>query len=58
MARPALTSIDINIFELGYQAVRCLIKQIETPYAVAEQVRVPHKMIKRQSCKTIQMTKR
>jgi DNA-binding LacI/PurR family transcriptional regulator len=35
MARPALTSIDINIFELGYQAVRCLIKQIETPYAVA-----------------------
>ncbi|KZB90297.1 LacI family transcriptional regulator [Bacillus sp. VT 712] len=29
MARPALTSIDINIFELGYQAVRSLTKKIE-----------------------------
>lgn len=27
MARPALTSIDINIFELGYQAVRSLTKK-------------------------------
>ncbi|TYR79552.1 LacI family transcriptional regulator [Priestia megaterium] len=53
MARPALTSVDINIFELGYQAVRCLIKQIETPHLFAEQIRVPHKIVQRQSCKKI-----
>lgn len=53
LARPALTSVDINIFELGYQAVSCLIDQFEDPYQIAKQIKVPHKMIKRQSCKPL-----
>ncbi|WP_163071220.1 LacI family DNA-binding transcriptional regulator [Priestia flexa] len=51
MARPALTSIDINIFELGYQAVRSLTKKIETSSQPTESIRIPHSIVTRQSCK-------
>ncbi|MEC0667965.1 LacI family DNA-binding transcriptional regulator [Priestia flexa] len=51
MARPALTSIDINIFELGYQAVRSLTKKIEASSQPIESIRIPHSIVTRQSCK-------
>ncbi|QCS54248.1 LacI family DNA-binding transcriptional regulator [Priestia flexa] len=51
MARPALTSIDINIFELGYQAVRSLTKKIEASSQAIESIRIPHSIVTRQSCK-------
>lgn len=51
MARPALTSIDINIFELGYQAVRSLTKKIEASSQPIESIRIPHSIVTRHSCK-------
>ncbi|MBM7702615.1 LacI family DNA-binding transcriptional regulator [Metabacillus iocasae] len=53
LARPALTSVNINIFELGYQAIRSLIDQIESPYHIVKQIRIPHEIVERQSCKRI-----
>jgi DNA-binding LacI/PurR family transcriptional regulator len=51
--RPPLTSVDIDIFKLGYHAADCLLDQIKNPEQEAKQVIVPHKLIKRQTCQHI-----
>jgi len=48
---PALTSIDINIPELGYQAVTNLMAIINNPKEPVKRVIIPHTLIKRRSCK-------
>lgn|SRR5690625_2706953 len=48
---PALTSIDINIPELGYQAVTNLMAMINNPKEPVKRVIIPHTLIKRRSCK-------
>ncbi len=48
---PPLTSVEINIFGLGFEATNCLIEQINedaTPYG--KRVIVPHYLVIRQSC--------
>jgi DNA-binding LacI/PurR family transcriptional regulator len=53
---PPLTSVDINIYELGYQAANCLFEHIEDPSIAKEKVIVPHSIIVRSStsaCKKI-----
>ncbi len=48
---PPLTSVEINIFGLGFEATNCLIEQINedaTPYG--KRVIVPHYLVVRQSC--------
>ncbi|MFC3883475.1 LacI family DNA-binding transcriptional regulator [Bacillus songklensis] len=52
-AKPPLTSIDIDIFKLGYQAAGCLLDQIENSDQEAKRVIVPHKLIKRQTCQRL-----
>jgi len=47
MSRPPLTSVDINIFKLGYEASRNLIKHIEDPNEPYKRVIVPHEIVKR-----------
>ncbi|RSK26401.1 LacI family transcriptional regulator [Bacillus sp. HMF5848] len=54
ISRPPLTSVDIQIYQLGYQAGKSLIEEIETPSEVAKRVIVPHKLVKRQSCTPIE----
>ncbi|WP_408010656.1 LacI family DNA-binding transcriptional regulator [Pseudalkalibacillus sp. A8] len=49
LATPALTSVEINIYELGYQAVDGLLKSLEKPDAQASRVKVDHQIIIRQS---------
>jgi DNA-binding LacI/PurR family transcriptional regulator len=49
-SRPPLTSVDINIFQLGYEAVQCLIDSIDKPSQKPKRVTIPAKMIERQSC--------
>ncbi|RBW69514.1 LacI family DNA-binding transcriptional regulator [Bacillus taeanensis] len=49
-SRPPLTSVDINIFQLGFEAANCLIEKIKHPNALPKRITIPAKMIKRQSC--------
>lgn len=50
MAKPPLTSVDINIFELGYQASKSLIQMIENSNEPIKRMIIPHKLIERFSC--------
>lgn len=50
-SHPPLTSVDINIFELGYQAAKHLIEKINNPQEPAKRIIVPYKIIERSSCK-------
>ncbi|SDY31240.1 DNA-binding transcriptional regulator, LacI/PurR family [Evansella caseinilytica] len=53
LSTPPMTTVDINIFKLGYEAANCLIEQILHPEAEPKKVIIPHKLIKRQTCKSI-----
>lgn len=50
-SNPPLTSVEINIFGLGFEATNCLLEQISDnapPYG--KRVIVPHYLVVRQSC--------
>ncbi|MGN1400650.1 MAG: LacI family DNA-binding transcriptional regulator [Bacillus sp. (in: firmicutes)] len=49
-SRPALTSVDINIFQLGYQATACLIEKISNPDTPPKRITIETKIIERKSC--------
>ncbi len=51
LSSPPLTTVDIHIYELGFQATDCLIKKIHDPKQPTKKVIVPHKFIKRQTCR-------
>ncbi|KAF0818067.1 MULTISPECIES: LacI family DNA-binding transcriptional regulator [unclassified Cytobacillus] len=50
MSRPPLTSVDINIFDLGFESARSLIYRIENPREPVKRIIIPHKLVKRSSC--------
>lgn len=50
ISRPPLTSVDINIFQLGFEAARNLIQQIENPNEPIKRIIIPHTLVKRFSC--------
>lgn len=50
MSRPPLTSIDINIKELGYQAASSLIQLLKSENEPVKRIIIPHKLVIRQSC--------
>ncbi len=52
LSSPALTSVDIQIHQLGYEACKCLIEIIDQPNTPARRVIVPHHIVKRESCKS------
>ncbi len=49
LATPSLTSVDINIYELGYQAANTLLRSIEQPDSKPQMIKVKHHIIERQS---------
>lgn len=49
LSKPPLTSVDINIEELGYQAVKLLINKIKSPNGPAMRMIVPHHLMERSS---------
>jgi DNA-binding LacI/PurR family transcriptional regulator len=53
VSRPPLTSVDVNIYNLGLQSAKCLIEKINQPDEPAKRIIIPHKMIERNSCKKI-----
>ncbi len=50
MAKPPLTSVDINIFELGYQAAKNLIQMIENEKEPTKRLIISHRLVERSSC--------
>ncbi|PYZ97412.1 LacI family transcriptional regulator [Alteribacter lacisalsi] len=50
LSAPPMTTVDINIYSLGYEAATCLIEKIMHPAVTPKKVLIPHKLIKRQSC--------
>lgn len=47
LANPPLTSVDINIYQLGYEASKNIISKIEEPDEIEKSIIVPHKLIVR-----------
>jgi DNA-binding LacI/PurR family transcriptional regulator len=52
ISRPPLTTIEVNIYQLGFQAAKCLIEKIIQPLEPAKRIIVPFQMIERNSCTT------
>jgi DNA-binding LacI/PurR family transcriptional regulator len=53
MMNPPLTSVDIDIFKLGYQAAKSLIEKIQDPEEVTKHIIIPHRIVERASCSRI-----
>jgi len=49
-SRPPLTSVDINIFQLGYEAAKSLIQKVENPNEPVKRIIIPYQLVKRCSC--------
>ncbi len=52
LSYPALTSIDLNIFDLGYKAANCLITKLLTPSEPVKSPIIPHHIVERDSCQS------
>ncbi|WML49599.1 LacI family DNA-binding transcriptional regulator [Neobacillus sp. PS3-34] len=50
MSKPPLTSVDINIFDLGYQASKSLIQKIENKGEPTKRIIIAHRLVERLSC--------
>lgn len=46
-----LTSVDINSFQLGFEAASQLINHAENPNLLATKIVVPHRIVERSSCR-------
>lgn len=53
LASPQLTSIDVNSFQLGFEAASQLINHVETPNLMATKIIVPHSIVERTSCRRL-----
>ncbi|MEI4803138.1 LacI family DNA-binding transcriptional regulator [Bacillus sp. NPDC077411] len=50
IANPPLTTIDVNIYQLGYEAARYLVDKVEHCEVSPKCIIIPHKLVKRQTC--------
>jgi DNA-binding LacI/PurR family transcriptional regulator len=53
MSKPPLTSVDINILDLGYQASKSLIQKIENNNEPTKRIIISHNLVERHSCTKI-----
>lgn len=49
-----LTSIDVNSFQLGFEAASQLINHAENPNLLATKIVVPHRIVERSSCRRVE----
>lgn len=52
-SNPPLTSIDTQIYQLGYEAARCLIEEISQPSLYKRSIIIPTIMVERESTKPL-----
>ena len=50
---PQLTSVDVNTFQLGFEAASQLINHVENPNLMATKIIVPHAIVERHSCRVL-----
>jgi len=50
LTSPQLTSIDVNSFQLGFEAASQIINHAENPNLMATKIIVPHCVVERSSC--------
>lgn len=53
LSSPQLTSIDVNAFQLGYEAACQAFNHAENPNLMATKIIVPHQLIIRHSCRAL-----
>lgn len=53
VSNPRLTSVDVQIFQLGFEAAKSLIEQITNPESVKKSLIIPTEIIERDSCKKL-----
>lgn len=53
LSSPPMTTVDIHIYDLGFRATECLIKKIYDPTLEDRKVIIPHRLIKRQTCRKL-----
>jgi DNA-binding LacI/PurR family transcriptional regulator len=53
LATPPLTSIDTQIYQLGYESAKCLIEEIKNPSMFKKSVIIPTIIVERESCKSL-----
>ncbi|CAM3828216.1 LacI family DNA-binding transcriptional regulator [Alkalicoccus chagannorensis] len=58
LSAPPMTTVDINIYSLGYEAANLLIDKILHPGAEAKKMLIPHKLMKRETCRRIASAQR
>ncbi|RWZ51384.1 LacI family transcriptional regulator [Halobacillus fulvus] len=56
VTRPPLTTVDIHIYDLGFQAAKCLIEKVKDKSEPAKRVIVPYTVEYRQSTKQKEAT--
>ena len=49
-ATPQLTSVDINSYQLGYEAAVQVINHAKNPDLTATKIIIPHRILERSSC--------
>ena len=54
LASPQLTSVEVNSFQLGYEAVSQAFNHTENPNLMAAKIIVPHRLVVRSSCKALE----
>ncbi len=54
LTSPQLTAVDINSFQLGHEAAAQLISHADNPNLSATKIIVPHRIVPRDSCRTIE----
>ncbi|MFB5661061.1 LacI family DNA-binding transcriptional regulator [Alteribacillus sp. HJP-4] len=53
LSSPPMTTVDIHIVDLGSKAAQLLFDKIKQPELGPQRLLVPHKLIKRQSCRKL-----
>lgn len=51
---PQLTSIDVNSFQLGFEAANQILNHADNPNLMAAKIIVPHRIVERSSCRRIE----
>ena len=54
LTSPQLTSVDINSFQLGFEAASQIVNHAENPNLMATKIVVPHSIVERDSCRRLE----
>ncbi|MFD3449326.1 LacI family DNA-binding transcriptional regulator [Microbacteriaceae bacterium 4G12] len=53
IANPPLTTVDVNIYQLGHEAAKYLVDKVERDEDASKCIIIPHKLVKRQTCNEV-----